>query len=86
MLVYGTYQDTIPTEVGVTVIITVIDPLSAPLIGTQVTQSIRECWIRCGCWIVPYGHGGQNAMSTYCGRCCGQGGTGGGGLVKITYF
>ena len=27
MLVYGTYQDTIPTEVGVTVIITVIDPL-----------------------------------------------------------
>ena len=61
-------------------------PASAPLIGTQVTQSIRECWIRCGCWIVPYGHGGQNAMSTYCGRCCGQGGTGGGGLVKITYF
>ena len=61
-------------------------PGSAPLIGTQVTQSIRECWIRCGCWIVPYGHGGQNAMTTYCGRCCGQGGTGGGGLVKITYF
>ena len=27
MLVYGTYQDTILTEVGVTVIITVIDPL-----------------------------------------------------------
>ena len=26
-LVYGTYQDTIPTEVGVTVITTVIDPL-----------------------------------------------------------
>ena len=26
-LVYGTYQDTILTEVGVTVIITVIDPL-----------------------------------------------------------
>jgi hypothetical protein len=25
-------------------------------------------------------------MSTYCGRCCGQGGTGGGGLVKITYL
>ena len=61
-------------------------PASAPLIGTQVSQSIRNCWIRCGCWIVPYGHGGQNAMTTYCGRCCGQGGTGGGGLVKITYF
>jgi hypothetical protein len=27
MLVYGTYQDTILTEVGVTVITTVIDPL-----------------------------------------------------------
>ena len=27
MLVYGTYQDMILTEVGVTVIITVIDPL-----------------------------------------------------------
>ena len=26
-LVYGTYQDTIPTEVGVTVITMVIDPL-----------------------------------------------------------
>ena len=61
-------------------------PTSAPLLGTTAYQSIRECWIRCGCWIVPYGHGGQNAMSTYCGRCCGQGGTGGGGLVKITYF
>ena len=58
----------------------------AALIGTMVQQSIRECWIRCGCWSVPYGNGGQNAMSTYCGRCCGQGGTGGGGLVKITYF
>ena len=62
-------------------------PTSAPLIGTDVHQSIRECWVRCGCWIVPYGHGGQGAMTTYCGSsCCGQGGTGGGGLVKITYF
>jgi hypothetical protein len=57
------------------------------LIGTTSHQSIRECWIRCGCWIVPYGHGGQNALTTYCGSGhCGQGGTGGGGLVKITYF
>jgi len=62
-------------------------PTSAPLIGTDVHQSLRECWVRCGCWIVPYGHGGQGAMTTYCGSsCCGQGGTGGGGLVKITYF
>ena len=63
------------------------NPTAAPFIGTTVIQSIRECWIRCGCWIVPYGNGGQNAMTTYCGSsCCGQGGTGGGGLVKITYF
>ena len=62
-------------------------PTSAPLIGTSVYQSLRSCWIRCGCWIVPYGHGGQNATTTYCGSGhCGQGGTGGGGLVKITYF
>jgi hypothetical protein len=58
----------------------------AALIGTVSTMSIRECWIRCGCWPVPYGNGGQSAMNTYCGSCCGQGGTGGGGLVKITYF
>jgi hypothetical protein len=25
-------------------------------------------------------------MTTYCGGCCGQGGTGGPGLVKITYI
>jgi hypothetical protein len=24
-------------------------------------------------------------MTNYCERCCGQGGTGGGGLVKITF-
>ena len=61
-------------------------PTSAPLIGTAVYQALRSCWIRCGCWQVPYGHGGQGAQTTECGRCCGQGGTGGGGLVKITYF
>lgn len=49
-------------------------------------QNGNYCWIRCGCWIVPYGAGGQSAMSNYCGRCCGQGGTGGGGIVKVTYF
>ena len=49
-------------------------------------QNSNYCWIRCGCWIVPYGHGGQSATSNYCGRCCGQGGTGGGGLVKVRYF
>jgi hypothetical protein len=24
-------------------------------------------------------------MTTYCGSCCGQGGTGGSGVVKVTY-
>lgn len=62
-------------------------PGTAAIIGTYVGQQIRECWIRCGCWTVPYGHGGQGAMGTYCGSsACGQGGTGGSGLVKITYF
>ena len=62
-------------------------PTSAPMIGTFVSQAQRGCWIRCGCWIVPYGNGGQGAMNSYCGSGhCGQGGTGGGGLVKITYF
>ena len=60
---------------------------SAPLIGTFVGYSLRECWQRCGCWTVPYGHGGQGGMTTYCGSsCCAQGGMGGPGLVKITYF
>ena len=60
---------------------------SAPFIGGSVEQQINVCWIRCACWIVPYGHGGQSAMSTYCTstQCCGQGGTGGPGLVRITY-
>jgi hypothetical protein len=61
-------------------------PTSAPFIGTSVSQRIQECWIKCGCWTVPYGHGGQGAMTTYCGACCGQGGTGGPGLVKMTYI
>ena len=46
---------------------------------------LQSCWIRCGCWTVPYGVGGQSAMTTNCGSCCGQGGTGGSGLVKVTY-
>lgn len=59
----------------------------APKIGGVSTQGLRECWIRCGCWSVPYGTGGQSAMNTYCGsNCCGQGGTGGGGLVRVTYI
>jgi hypothetical protein len=61
-------------------------PTSAPFIGTVVRQGLNCCWMRCGCWTVPYGHGGQGAMTTGCGSgCCGQSGTGGPGLVKITY-
>jgi len=61
-------------------------PTAAPFIGTNVMQGLVSCWIRCGCWTVPYGHGGQSAMSTQCGSsCCGQAGTGGPGLVKITF-
>ena len=60
----------------------------APLIGTEVQMSINYCWMRCGCWTVPYGNGGQSAMSSYCGgsSCCGTGGFGGPGLVRITYY
>lgn len=60
-------------------------PTAAPFIGTNVMQGLNFCWIRCGCWTVPYGHGGQGAFTDQCGRCCGQGGMGGSGLVKITY-
>lgn len=60
----------------------------APFLGgAGVHQRISECWMRCGCWSVPYAHGGEGAMTMYCGSgCCGQGGTGGSGVVKITYF
>jgi hypothetical protein len=59
----------------------------APFLGGgNVNGEITECWIRCGCWNVPYAHGAQSAMTTYCGGCCGQGGTGGSGVVKVTYF
>ena len=63
-------------------------PTAAPFIGTQVQTQIHECWMRCGCWTSPYGHGGQGAMTTYCGggSCCGSGSTGGPGLVKISFL
>lgn len=55
--------------------------------GRNMTH-LAECWMRCGCWTVPPASGGTGAMTTYCGSdgCCGQGGTGGTGLVKITYY
>jgi len=60
-------------------------PTAAPFMAGEVSQAIHVCWIRCGCWTSPYAHGGQSALSTYCGSCCGQGATGGAGVVKITY-
>ena len=60
-------------------------PGSAVQSGTFSNWCVK--WIRGGCGIAPYGHGGQNARTTYCGNGhWGQGATGGGGLVKITYF
>jgi hypothetical protein len=54
--------------------------------GGAVQGSVYGCWMRCGCWSVPYGTGGQSAMSNYCGSsCCGQGGVGGSGVVKVTF-
>ena len=59
----------------------------APFLGTMaVANTVRHCWVRCGCWRAPYGHGGQGAVTSYCERCCGQGGTGGAGVVKISYM
>jgi hypothetical protein len=62
----------------------------APFIGGQVTTQLTCCVMRCGCWTVPYGTGGHGAMTTFCGgdagAWCGQGGLGGPGLVKITYY
>ena len=53
----------------------------------RIDQYQNFCWIRCGCWSVPYAAGGQLGMTSYCGSsCCGQGGTGGSGVVKITYY
>ena len=50
-------------------------------------QFQNDCWMRCGCWTVPYASGGQGAKSNVCGTsCCGQGGTGGSGVVKVTYY
>ncbi len=62
-----------------------VRPTAAPFLGGNVTANVAVCWVRCGCWIAPPGHGGQPAMSSYCGRCCGQGGTGGPGVVKLTF-
>lgn len=64
----------------------VSQPTAAPFIGTSVVQTLNCCNVRCGCWTVPYGHGGQGSMHNCCGSgLCGNGGTGGPGLVKITY-
>lgn len=59
----------------------------APKIAGYSSTGLRQCLVKCGCWRVPYGTGGQSAMTTCCGGgVCGQGGTGGGGLVRVTYI
>jgi hypothetical protein len=61
-------------------------PTAAPFMAGEEAQALHVCWIRCGCWTSPYAHGAQGAFSTYCGSgTCGQGATGGAGVVKITY-
>lgn len=62
-------------------------PTGAPFIGAEISTSLTCCGVRCGCWTVPYGAGGQGAMNTFCAQAStGQGGMGGPGLVRITYF
>jgi hypothetical protein len=53
--------------------------------GSGSCGGLNECWIRCGCSNAPYATGGSNGMTTYCGTCCGQGGMGGSGVVKVTF-
>ena len=54
--------------------------------GQGVGGCTGLCWINCGGASVPYANGGQSATTTYCGACCGQGGTGGSGVIKITFI
>jgi len=59
----------------------------APFMGVGSEHNMDQCWIRCGCWSVPYASGGMGAINTYCGSGhCGQGGTGGGGVVRLTFI
>ncbi len=59
-------------------------PTSAPFIGTNVMQGLNFCWIRCGCWTVPYGHGGQGAFPNEWCCCCVQSCMGGSGPFTYT--
>ena len=62
-------------------------PTGAPFMGTMgVNSTVRHCWIR---WVA-----GEFLMhmvagatvTSYRERCCGQGGTGGSGVVKISHM
>ena len=62
-------------------------PTPAPFIGGEVQYQLSVCWERCGCWTVPFAHGATGGMTTYCGNWDnGTGGTGGSGVVKISYI
>ena len=57
-----------------------------PFLAVGNEQHVVRCWIRCGCYTVPYASGGQGAMALLWFQLRGQGGQGGTGLVKITYL
>jgi hypothetical protein len=67
---------------------------SAPfLAGPGPGGCISFCWCRSGecnsgpVFLSPFGAGGMSGMSTYCGTACSMtGGTGGSGVVKLTYI
>jgi hypothetical protein len=59
----------------------------APFLSAGSEHYQDRCWMRCGCWSVPFASGGQGSITSFCGSsCCGQGGTGGSGVVRITYI
>ena len=58
----------------------------APFLTSSTENTAVHCWQRCGCWTAPYATGGKGGQTQYCGSsCCGQGGQGGSGMVRITY-
>lgn len=58
---------------------------SAPFVGLQYQSSISEYWCNCGCFINWPSGGGISGISNYWGTCTAYGGTGGSGIVKVTF-
>lgn len=54
--------------------------------GQGVGGCLALCWVNCGCSSVPFANGGQSATTTWCNTDFpGLGGTGGSGVIKVTY-